>query len=48
MTVDGTPLVVRPGDVIVNRPGGTHGLRNTGVDPLRLVVVDVAVGGEAG
>jgi mannose-6-phosphate isomerase-like protein (cupin superfamily) len=48
MTVDGTSLVVGPGDVIVNRPGGTHGLRNTGVDPLRLVVVDVAVDGLAG
>jgi mannose-6-phosphate isomerase-like protein (cupin superfamily) len=46
MTVDGTSLVVGPGDVVVNRAGGTHGLRNTGVDPLRLVVVDVAVGEE--
>lgn len=46
MTVDGTSLVVGPGDVVVNRAGGTHGLRNTGADPLRLVVVDVAVGRE--
>lgn len=48
MTIDGTSLVVGPGDVVVNRAGGTHGLRNTGADPLRLVVVDVTVGGERG
>jgi mannose-6-phosphate isomerase-like protein (cupin superfamily) len=42
MTVDGAQLAVGAGDVVVNRAGGTHGLRNTGAQPLRLVVVDVA------
>jgi mannose-6-phosphate isomerase-like protein (cupin superfamily) len=42
MTVDGDTFEVRPGHVIVNRPGGTHGLDNRGDGPLRLVVVDVA------
>jgi quercetin dioxygenase-like cupin family protein len=42
MTVDGVELVVGRGDVIVNRPGGTHSLRNVGTEPLLLVVVDTA------
>ena len=42
MTLDGATLNVGPGDVVVNRPGGSHGLRNTGTEPLRLVVLDVA------
>jgi mannose-6-phosphate isomerase-like protein (cupin superfamily) len=42
MTVDGTSLAVAAGDVVVNRPGGTHGLRNTGTRALKLVVLDVA------
>jgi mannose-6-phosphate isomerase-like protein (cupin superfamily) len=42
MTVDGTSLAVAAGDVVVNRPSGSHGLRNTGTRPLKLVVVDVA------
>ncbi len=32
---------VGPGDVIVNAPGGTHGLVNVGAEPLRMVVLDV-------
>jgi mannose-6-phosphate isomerase-like protein (cupin superfamily) len=44
MQVDGETFGVGPGDVVVNRPGGTHGLDNTGSAPLRLVVVEVAVG----
>ncbi len=43
MEVDASTVQVGPGDVVVNRPGGTHGLTNTGVGPLRLVVVDIAV-----
>ena len=43
MVVDGSEIQVGPGDVIVNRAGGTHGLRNTGPNPLRLVVLDVAL-----
>ena len=41
MVVDGTRLEVGHGDVIVNRAGGSHGLENTGTEPLRLVVLDV-------
>jgi mannose-6-phosphate isomerase-like protein (cupin superfamily) len=40
MTLDGREFDVSPGHVIVNRPGGSHGLHNTGESPLRLVVVD--------
>jgi mannose-6-phosphate isomerase-like protein (cupin superfamily) len=40
MVLDGREFDVGPGHVIVNRPGGSHGLRNTGEAPLRLVVVD--------
>jgi mannose-6-phosphate isomerase-like protein (cupin superfamily) len=43
MVVDGASVPVGTGDVVVNRPGGTHGLENTGEEPLRLVVVDIAV-----
>jgi quercetin dioxygenase-like cupin family protein len=43
MEVDGERLTIGPGDVVVNRPGGVHGLLNTGAEPLRLVVVDTAV-----
>ena len=41
MHVDGEEIVVNAGDVIVNRPGGTHGLVNTGSSTLELVVVEV-------
>jgi mannose-6-phosphate isomerase-like protein (cupin superfamily) len=42
MHVDGEEFEVGPGDVIVNTPGGTHGLANIGTEPLRMVVLDVA------
>jgi mannose-6-phosphate isomerase-like protein (cupin superfamily) len=41
MTLDGEEFEVGPGHVVLNRPGGTHALRNTGEEPLRLVVVEV-------
>lgn len=41
MSLDGKEFEVRPGDVILNRPGGSHGLRNTGVEELRIVVIEV-------
>jgi mannose-6-phosphate isomerase-like protein (cupin superfamily) len=41
MHLDGRNFPVGPGDVIRNRPGGTHGLRNTGAEEIRLVVVQV-------
>jgi mannose-6-phosphate isomerase-like protein (cupin superfamily) len=42
MLVDGVIHKVATGDVVVNRPGGSHGLENTGESPLRLVVIDIA------
>ena len=41
MHVDGQTFSVRSGDVIRNRPGGTHGLRNTGEHEILLVVIQV-------
>jgi mannose-6-phosphate isomerase-like protein (cupin superfamily) len=41
MVVDGHAVDIGKGDVIVNRPGGTHSLVNTGRAELTLVVVDV-------
>lgn len=40
--LDGRVTEVGAGDVIINPPGGTHGLVATGQVPLRMVVVDVA------
>jgi mannose-6-phosphate isomerase-like protein (cupin superfamily) len=42
MHLDGEEFDVGPGDVVMNRPGGTHGLRNTSETELRLVVIEVA------
>jgi mannose-6-phosphate isomerase-like protein (cupin superfamily) len=41
MHLDGRNFPVGPGAVIRNRPGGTHGLRNTGSEEIRLVVIQV-------
>ena len=41
MRVEDSEFPVGPGHVIVNRPGGTHGLVNTGVSDLKLVVIEV-------
>jgi mannose-6-phosphate isomerase-like protein (cupin superfamily) len=41
VSLDGEIVAVGPGDVMVNRPGGTHGLRNTGDVELRIVVIDI-------
>lgn len=43
MHVDGTEFPVGPGHVVINRPGGTHGLRNTGTADLLLVVIEIRV-----
>jgi len=45
MRVDGHELRVRPGHVVLNRPGGRHGLVNDGTEPLRLFVVEVSLRG---
>ena len=40
---DGATFGVRAGDLIRNRPAGSHGLVNTGDEPLRMFVFQVAV-----
>ena len=45
MVLDGRSLVVGPGDVVLNRPGGEHALENDGPVPVKLVVIDVAAAG---
>jgi mannose-6-phosphate isomerase-like protein (cupin superfamily) len=45
MKLDHSEFPVGPGDVVVNRPGGTHGLRNSGDTELRLVVIEFPVPG---
>ena len=42
MELDGTNHTVKTGDVILNKPFGTHGLRNTSLtSELRLLVFEV-------
>ena len=41
MELDGVEFPVRPGSVILNKPHGTHGLRNTSQRVLKLFVVEV-------
>jgi mannose-6-phosphate isomerase-like protein (cupin superfamily) len=41
MLLDDREFDVGPGHVIINRSGGTHGLRNTGDSDLRLVVIEI-------
>lgn len=44
MTLDSAAYTVTKGDVIVNNPHGTHGLRNTSdTQDLQLLVFEVAV-----
>lgn len=45
MNLEGREFRVETGDVIINPPGGGHGLRNTSRDIMRLVVVQCAMGG---
>ena len=44
MHLDGEEFPVRPGHVILNQPGGTHGLRNSGDKKLKIYVIEVSVG----
>jgi mannose-6-phosphate isomerase-like protein (cupin superfamily) len=41
MTLDGHQFEVRSGHVVLNRPGGTHALKNIGDEELRIVVIEV-------
>ncbi len=43
MEVYGQRRPVGPGHVIANRPGGSHGLRNTGETDIYMVVIEVPV-----
>lgn len=47
MRLDEEQFPVRAGDVIRNRPGGLHGLRNTSDDWLRVFVFELATPGAA-
>ena len=40
MTVDGEQARVGPGDVVLNRRGGSHGLENNGTVDLAILVVE--------
>lgn len=40
---DGEEFGVRAGDLVRNRPGGAHGLVNTGHEDLRLFVIELPV-----
>lgn len=40
---DGESFSVRAGDLVRNRPGGEHGLVNSGSSPLRIFVFEVRV-----
>jgi mannose-6-phosphate isomerase-like protein (cupin superfamily) len=42
--LDGTERAVNPGDCLMLRNGGAHGLRNDGQDPLELLCVCVYLG----
>ncbi len=42
MTVDGETADVSPWDALPNRLGGSHGLYNSGAEPLELLVVTVS------
>ncbi len=41
MQQDGEVFRVREGDLIRNKPGGTHGLVNVGSEPVKLFVINL-------
>ncbi len=43
MVLDGEHFEVGPGHVIVNRPGGAHGLQNLSRQEIQLVVIEIPV-----
>lgn len=43
MTVDGERRRVRRGDLILNRPGGIHGLENVSDQRLSILVIEVGL-----
>jgi len=38
MTIDDKPFAVGPGDAILTRPGSSHGLKQTGVEDLVIMI----------
>ena len=46
MSVDGETFEVAKGDLIRNRPGGTHWLENNGREPIQLFVFELGLQGE--
>ena len=42
MVTDGEKLAVTSGDIVFNKPGGTHGLWNIGKTEIKLVVIEIA------
>jgi mannose-6-phosphate isomerase-like protein (cupin superfamily) len=48
MLSEGIRFPVNPGDVVVNPPGGTHALWNTGDTDMWLVVIEIPVRRRAG
>ncbi len=47
MSRDGEEVDVGPGDIVLNRPGGTHGLVSIGAEPVKLLVIEVALDQDA-
>lgn len=45
MEVDGEVIDIEAGDIVINRPGGTHALVNTAEEDLRIVVIELKVAG---
>lgn len=43
MNLDGVEYSVGPGDVIVNKPYGEHGIENHGTEHLELLVFEVVI-----
>lgn len=43
MILDDEKKIVKAGDVIINAPGGKHGLKNIGSCDLKVVAVDIPV-----
>lgn len=41
MTVNGEHRDVKPGDIVLNKPGWEHGLENTSQEPLTVFVFEV-------
>ncbi len=43
MTIDGEAMIVKQGDMILNRPNGQHGLVNNSNEDIDLMVIQVSL-----